>query len=178
MEPALSRASEDALIHAAISEGEKPSAGDGVRDWTTSFMRVLGLRERMMLGDRSPLKDVASALDSVPGSDDSGRTLTSTVALDGCSATKRTSMGPEIEARDCVSPVDTIENVDTSITRSRTYRSQTVPIHLPCPASRRLYAGVLYHHFLAHRLGKKASGQKAQTMVQFNVKHIVPSRYA
>lgn len=80
----------------------------------TSCMRVLGLRERMMLGERSPFNDVASALDSVPGSDDSGRTLTSTVALDGCSATKRTSMGPEIEARDCVLPVDTNENVDMS----------------------------------------------------------------
>lgn len=80
----------------------------------TSCMRVLGLRERMMLGERSPFNDVASALDSVPGSDDSGRTLTSTVALDGCSATKRTSMGPEIEARDCVSPVYTNENVDMS----------------------------------------------------------------
>lgn len=31
MEPALSRASDDALIQAAIREGEKPSAGDGVR---------------------------------------------------------------------------------------------------------------------------------------------------
>ena len=30
-EPALSRASDDALIQAAIREGEKPSEGDGVR---------------------------------------------------------------------------------------------------------------------------------------------------
>ena len=67
-----------------------------------------------MLVERSPFKDDARALDSVPGSDDSGRTLTSTVALDGCSATKRTSMGPETEARDCVSPVDTNENVAKS----------------------------------------------------------------
>jgi len=75
-------------------------------------MSALGLCERMILGDRRPFKDVASALDSVPGNDDSGRTLTSTVAFDGCSAAKRTSMGPETDARDCVSPVDTSENVD------------------------------------------------------------------
>jgi|SRR5229473_3219049 len=75
-------------------------------------MSVLGLRERMMLRERSPFRDEASALDSVPGSDDSGRTLTSTVALEGCSAAKRTSMGPEMDARDCVSPVDSNENVD------------------------------------------------------------------
>jgi hypothetical protein len=82
-----------------------------VRHWMTSCMSVLGLRERIMLGESSPLKDAESALDSVPGSDDSGRTLTSTVALDGCSAAKRTSMGPETEARDCVSPLDTNENM-------------------------------------------------------------------
>ena len=63
---------------------------------------------------------------------------------------------------------------------NRTYRSQTVPIHLLCLASRRLYTGVLYRHFLAHQLGKKASRQKAQTIVQFNVKArpIVTARHA
>src|SRR5882757_1703457 len=71
-------------------------------------MSVLGLDERTIEGERSPRRETASALDSVPGSDDSGRTLTSKVALDGCSAAKRTSIGPETEARDCVSPFDTI----------------------------------------------------------------------
>jgi hypothetical protein len=95
------------LIHVATKEGEKPSTGDGVRDWTTSCMSVLGFRERMMEGERSPRKHAASALDSVPGRDDSGRTLTSKVALDDCSAAKRTSIGPDTEARDCVSPLVT-----------------------------------------------------------------------
>ena len=67
-------------------------------------MSVLGLRERIREGERSPRKDVARPLDSVPGSDDNGLTLTSKVALDGCSAARRTSIGPEIEARAFVSP--------------------------------------------------------------------------
>jgi hypothetical protein len=104
MDPAFSSASDDALMHAAIKEGEKPSTGDGDMDCATSCMSVRGLRERTMEGERRPRKDAASALDSVPGSDDSGRTLTSNVALDGCSAAKRTSIGPETEARHCVSP--------------------------------------------------------------------------
>lgn len=104
MDPAFSSASDDALMHAAIKEGEKPSTGDEDMDCATSCMSVRGLRERTMEGERRPRKDAASALDSVPGSDDSGRTLTSNVALDGCSAAKRTSIGPETEARHCVSP--------------------------------------------------------------------------
>jgi hypothetical protein len=36
MDPAFSSASDDALMHVAIKEGEKPSGEDGVRDWTTS----------------------------------------------------------------------------------------------------------------------------------------------
>jgi hypothetical protein len=32
MDPAFNSANDDALIHAATKEGEKPSAGDGERD--------------------------------------------------------------------------------------------------------------------------------------------------
>jgi hypothetical protein len=77
-------------------------------------------------------------------------------------------MGPETEARDCVSPFDTDENKRHRTIQIRTYRSQTVPIRRPCRASRRQYAAVLYRHFLAHQLGKKASRQKAQSRVEFN----------
>lgn len=104
MDPPFKRASEAALIDAATNDGEKRSVREGVRDWITSWMSVLGLRDRMMDGASRPLNDAARALDSVPGSDDSGLTLTSMVALDGCSAASRTSIGPETEARASISP--------------------------------------------------------------------------
>ena len=91
-------------MQAATKDGENRSVGDGVRDWTTSWMRVLGLRDKMIAGASRPRKEAARALDSVPGSDVSGLTLTSSVALDGCSAASRTSIGPETEARPSISP--------------------------------------------------------------------------
>jgi transcriptional regulator with AAA-type ATPase domain len=87
--------------------------------------------------------------------------------LDGCSAAKRTSMGPETEARHCVSPFDAITcQGDAEHWRSRTYQRQIVPIHLPCLASRKQCAEALYRHFFAHRLSKKASRQQAQVEVE------------
>lgn len=49
--------------------------------------------------------DEARDLDSVEGRAESGRRWTSKVDFDGCSEARRTSMGPETEARDFVGPV-------------------------------------------------------------------------
>lgn len=48
--------------------------------------------------------DEARDLDSVEGREESGRRWTSKVDFEGCSEARRTSMGPETEARDLVGP--------------------------------------------------------------------------
>src|SRR5260370_37114416 len=63
-----------------------------------------------MYGASRPRNEGARAFDSVPGSEDSGLTLTSIVALDGRSRASRTSIGPETEARASISPFDKHEN--------------------------------------------------------------------
>jgi hypothetical protein len=48
----------------------------------------------------------ASAFDSVPGTLERGRRSTSNVVREGCSAARRTSIGPETDERAAVEPVD------------------------------------------------------------------------
>jgi hypothetical protein len=54
----------------------------------------------------------ARALDSVPGTLESGRRKTSNVAWDGCSAARRTSIGPETDERATVEPVTDLSRWD------------------------------------------------------------------
>src|ERR1700761_1277592 len=119
-------------------------------------MSVLGLRDRMMAGASRPRKDAARALDSVPGSEDSGLTWTSSVALDGCSAASRTSMGPDTEASASISPL-TDMRIRCEATYLGTYQTQTALTHLPFQASRKRYSKALNLRFPDHQLARQAS---------------------
>lgn len=65
---------------------------------------VRGFCVRNKLGVSMLRSVVARDFDSVPGVDESGRTVTSKVALEGFSLARRTSIGPEMEARAWVEP--------------------------------------------------------------------------
>ena len=84
----------------------------GVTDWITSWMRVRGFLERSMEGVRMDRMVEERDFASVPDRPDNGRTITSNVARDACSTAKRTSTGPETEARTLVSPskIDHVAN--------------------------------------------------------------------
>jgi hypothetical protein len=102
-EPAFMHAKLAALIIAAVIVGL--DSDSALRDWTTSWMRVRGFWVRMREVERAVRRLVESAFASVPGMEESGRTVTSTVALEGCSEARRTSRGPERDARALVDPV-------------------------------------------------------------------------
>jgi hypothetical protein len=59
----------------------------------------------MSEGTRRERKVDERDFDSVPGTFERGRRTTSKAKREGCSAAKRTSIGPDIEARAFVSPV-------------------------------------------------------------------------
>lgn len=100
--PALMNASVLALIIAATRPVSTPlpfTPAPGQRLCTTSCSSERGLTVSISEGvSRLRMVD-ARAFDSVPGSVDSGRRLTSRVAREGLSRAKRTSIGPERDAR-------------------------------------------------------------------------------
>ena len=88
----------------AIMVGGNLGEGVGESAWMTSWMSVRGCWVRRSEGVRAARIEEESDFDSVPGTLVSGRTVTSNVAREACSAAKRTSMGPDTEARAFVCP--------------------------------------------------------------------------
>ena len=131
MEPALRRVRVDTLMKAAMRDGWKRVDMLGVSDCTTSWMSVRGYRESRSEGVSSVRNEVDSDFDSVPGTLDNGRSKTSNVAFDGCSALRRTSIGPDTDARALHSPNDHV--IDESRDRVLcTHRIRNVPIRPLC----------------------------------------------
>lgn len=77
----------------------------GLRACTTSCMRLRGCLFKIKEGNKAARIADEIILDSVAGTLDTGLVRTSNVACEACSAANLTSMGPEIEAREAVSPV-------------------------------------------------------------------------
>lgn len=105
--PAFNKARVLALIMAATRRGSAPFSFPlipGERLCRTSCSSERGLTVRRSDGTRSVRIVDAKDFASVPGILESGRSIISSVARDGCSRANRTSMGPERDARASVSP--------------------------------------------------------------------------